>query len=177
MEVRNSHPCSQSIPPATVNDLIKISGLMNFSKIAEKILGKFIISDMSTTRDPSQYGNDHYLIKMINEILVSVDRNNVSQKFAVFCSMIDWKQAFDRQCPTLGVQSFVRNGVRSSLIPLLISYFQDRRMIVKWHGQESTMRKLNGGGPRELSLASWSTCPRVTTTPLLSNRKKIQIYR
>ena len=82
---------------------------MNFSKIAEKILEKFIVADMSATRDPSQYGNEkglsvnQYLIKMIQEILVSVDRNSVSEKFAVFCSMIDWKQAFDRQCPTLGV--------------------------------------------------------------------------
>ena len=62
--------------------------------------------------------------------------------------MIDWKQAFDRQCPTLGVQSFVKNGVRNSLIPLLINYFQDRRMIVKWNGEESTLRKVNGGGPQ-----------------------------
>ena len=109
---------------------------------------------MSKTRDPSQYGNqkgisvNHYLIKMINEILISVDRNTVNEKFAVFCSLIDWKQAFDRQCPTLGVKSFVKNGVRNSLIPLLVNYFQDRQMIVKWHGKESTLRKLIGGGPQ-----------------------------
>ena len=62
--------------------------------------------------------------------------------------MVDWRQAFDRQCPTLGVKSFVKNGVRNVLIPLLVSYFEDRRMIVKWHGEESRMRKLNGGGPQ-----------------------------
>ena len=85
---------------------------------------------------------------MINEILISVDTNSVAEKIAVFCSMIDWRQAFDRQDPTLGVQSFVRNGVRNSLIPLLINYFQERRMVVKWHGQEPSLRKLNGGGPQ-----------------------------
>ena len=147
-------PAAKVYPPATVNDLRKISGLKNLSKIAEKILGDFLISDMSKTRDPSQYGNEkgvsvnHYLIKMIHEILISVDKNTATEKFAVFCSLIDWRQAFDRQCPTLGVQSFVRNGVRSKLIPLLISYFQDRRMIVKWHGLESNLKKLNGGGPQ-----------------------------
>ena len=109
---------------------------------------------MSKTRAPSQYGNEkgvsvnHYLIKMINEILVSVDHNSASEKFAVFSSLIDWKQAFDRQCPTLGVQSFANNGVRNSLIPLLINYFVDRKMIVKWHGKESTTRDLIGGGPQ-----------------------------
>ena len=109
---------------------------------------------MAKTRDPAQYGNEkglsvnHYLINMINEILVCVDKNTAAEKFAVFCSLVDWKQAFDRLCPTLGVQSFVRNGVRSSLIPLLISYFQDRRMVVKWNGVESSMKTLNGGGPQ-----------------------------
>ena len=85
---------------------------------------------MSASRDPSQYGNEkgisvnHYLIKMINEILTCLDTDTANEKNAAFCSLIDWKQAFDRQCPTLGVQSFVNNGVRGSLIPLLISYFQ-----------------------------------------------------
>ena len=46
------------------------------------------------------------------------------------------------------MQSFVNNGVRNSLIPLLINYFQERRMIVKWHGVETKLRKLIGGGPQ-----------------------------
>jgi hypothetical protein len=147
-------PSPKVYPPLSVEDLRNISGLKNFYKIGEKIFGKILISDMSYTRDPSQYGNEkgisvnHYLIRMINEILTSVDRNTANEKFAVFCSLIDWKQAFDRQCPTLGVKSFVKNGVRNSLVPLLINYFEDRQMIVKWHGQESTTRKLTGGGPQ-----------------------------
>ena len=147
-------PVAKVNPPEKVSDLRKISGLKNFSKIAEKLLGSFLISDMSQVRDPSQYGNqkgvsvNHYLIKMIHEILVSLDTNSATEKFAVFCSMVDWKQAFDRQCPTLGVQAFVQNGVRNSLIPLLINYFQDRRMIVKWREVESSLKKLKGGGPQ-----------------------------
>ena len=143
-------PVAKVQPPASVSDLRKISGLKNFSKIAEKMLGKFIISDMSKSRDPSQYGNqkgvsvNHYLIKMIHQILSSLDSTNQSEKFAVFCSLIDWKQAFDRQCPTLGVQAFVENGVRNTLIPLLVSYFENRRMIVKWHAVESRQKKLKG---------------------------------
>ena len=62
--------------------------------------------------------------------------------------MVDWSKAFDRQDPKLGIQSFIRNGVRASIIPLLISFFQDRKMIVKWHGLTSTKRDLPGGGPQ-----------------------------
>ena len=93
---------------------------------------------MADSRDQSQYGNEkgvsvnHYLIKMINEILLAVDKNTANEKFAVLCTMIDWSQAFDRQCPKLGINSFMKNGVRRSLIPLLISYLQNRRMRVKW---------------------------------------------
>ena len=88
-------PAAKIHPPATVNDLRKISGLKNFSKIAEKILGKLLIADMAKSRDSSQYGNEkglsvnHYLIKMINQILESLDGNNISEKFAVFCTMVD----------------------------------------------------------------------------------------
>ena len=110
-----------------------------------------MISDMSEKRDKSQYGNEkgvsvnHYLIKMSNAILLAVDRNTDNEKFAVLCTMIDWRQAFDRQCPKLGIQSFMQNGVRRSLIPLLVSYFQNRKISVKWHGLLSKLRSLNGG--------------------------------
>ena len=174
-------PAPKVYPTPSVNELRKISGLKNLSKIAEKILGAVLISDMSATRDPSQYGNEkgisvnHYLIKMINEILVSVDKNTANEKFAVWCSLIDWKQAFDRQCPTLGVQSFVNNGVRNCLVPLLINYFENRKMIVKWHGQESTVRDLIGGGPQG---ALWGILEYLAqsngNTDYVSNEKKFK---
>ena len=104
-----------------------------------------------------------------------VDKNSENEKFAVWCSLIDWKQAFDRQCPTLGVQSFVDNGVRSSLIPLLINYFQNRRMIVKWHDEESKTRTLNGGGPQG---ALWGILEYLSqsnsNTDFIENRKKFK---
>ena len=147
-------PVPKVYPPKNVSQLRKISGLKNFSKVTEKIIGDLMLNDMKKTRDQSQYGNEkgvsvnHYLVKMIDEILKRVDRNSVYEKFAVFCTMVDWKQAFDRQCPRLGIQSFIRNGVRRTLIPLLINYFQNRKMVVKWHGTVSSLRELNGGGPQ-----------------------------
>ena len=74
---------------------------------------------------------------------------------AILATLVDWKQAFPRQCPTLGVQSFIKNGVRPALIPLLINYFQGRRMKVKWQGEESSERKLKGGGPQGSTFGLW----------------------
>ena len=38
--------------------------------------------------------------------------------------------------------------MRPSLIPLLIRYFQERSVVVKWHGKESKKRHVPGGGPQ-----------------------------
>ena len=94
----------------------------------------------------------HYLINMINKILTSLDRNNQHEAMAVIANYIDWSSAFDRQCPKLAIQSFIENGVRSSLIPVLINYFQNRQMSVKWHGKLSKLRELPGGGPQGCSM-------------------------
>ena len=61
-----------------------------------------------------------------------LDKNNKEEANAVLLQLVDWSQAFDRQCPELAVKSFIENGVRKSLIPVLVNYFQNRKMIVKW---------------------------------------------
>ena len=65
-------PAAKKFPSSTFEDLRKISGLKNFSKIAEKYLGTFLISDMSENRDVSRLSTEtrisvnHYLINMIH---------------------------------------------------------------------------------------------------------------
>ena len=88
----------------------------------------------------------HYLIKMLHQILKAVDTNSQSEAFAAIIGMVDWSKAFDRQCHILGLQSFIDNGVRSSFIPIHINHFQNRRMTVKWNGCTSSTQSLNGGG-------------------------------
>ena len=118
----------------------------------DKILGELIIADMSKTRDLSQFGNEkkmsrhHYLIQMLHRILISVEKNSKNEAFAVILEMIDWSQAFDRLSHDIGVRSFLKNGVRHSLIPILVNYYENRNMQVKWNGTISTTRSLNGGG-------------------------------
>ena len=93
--------------------------------------------------------------KMIDRILEALDRNAKGESCAVLATLVDWKQAFPRQCPKLGVESFIKNDVRPSLIPLLINYFQGRHMKVKWHGVLSAIRELKGGGPQGSTFGIW----------------------
>ena len=154
-------PVPKENPPKSVEQLRNISGLLNLDKIAEKIISKMMIADMKDQIDPSQFANQkglsiqHYLVKMIDKILKSVDRNSKKESLAVLATLVDWKQAFPRQCPKLGVQSFIKNGVRPALIPLLINYFQSRKMKVKWHGEVSEVRELKGGGPQGSTFGIW----------------------
>ena len=97
----------------------------------------------------------HYLVRLIHRILTSVDKNCKSEVNAVICMFIDWKQAYSRQCHTLGVKSFMKNGVRPALIPLLIGSFEDRQMKVKWHGKFSKSRNLPGSGAMGANLGNW----------------------
>ena len=151
-------PAPKVYPPQTTRDLRKIAGTPNFSRIFEKFLAEIMIEDMKPTRDPSQYGNSkgvstqHYLIKMIDRILTVLDKNNQQEANAVLAKLVDWSQAFDRQSPLLGIKSFINNGVLKAIIPVLISYFQNRKMKVKWRDTLSTVRDLPGGGPQGCSL-------------------------
>ena len=85
-------------------------------------------------------------MKIIHTILLKLDNNQKGDTFAVIAALIDWEQAFPRQCPTLGVQSWITYGVRPALIPLPMDFFRNRVMLVRWHGVTSSERTLSGSG-------------------------------
>ena len=140
--------------PKTRDDLRNISGLMNLNKVMEKIVCPLIVEDMRSSLDKSQFANQpglstqHYLIKLIDRILSVTDKSSKGECVAVLATMIDWKKAFPMLDHTLGVKSFVRNGVRASLIPILASFFERRSMRVAWRGKLSSERPLPGSGPQ-----------------------------
>ena len=116
---------------------------------------------MKSKLDPSQFGNQkkksvqHYLVRMIHRILTNLDNNMKGEVNAVLALFVDWKAAYSHQCHKLGIQSFIRNGVRPSLIPVLISYFQKRQMRVKFHGEISEKRHQPGSGAQGSTLGNW----------------------
>ena len=135
-----STPVPKVHPPGSISKLRNISGLLSFDKITEKLISEIIVNDMEKNIDPKQYGNQrglsiqHYLIEMIHRILSTLDKTSKKETFAVIANLVDWNNAFPRQCPKLGVEAFLKCGVRPSLIPILVNYFQNRTMRVKWHG-------------------------------------------
>ena len=68
---------TKGLSPEKLKDLRKISGLMNFSKVTDKIIAELISDDITHSRDRAQYGNQknvsiqHYLIKLLHKVLTS----------------------------------------------------------------------------------------------------------
>ena len=68
----------------------------------------------------------------------------------VIATLIDWS---------------IIDGVRNCLIPVLMSFFEDRLMLVKWHGVISSTKSLPGGGPQGTSLGLWSFLSQTNDNP------------
>ena len=94
------------------------------------------------------------VIAQYTAYVTSVDRNSKGDINAVLAMFVDWKSAYSHQCHTLGITSFIKNGVRPSLIPLLTNYFKKRVMRVKHHGQVSDPRDQPGSGAQGATLGN-----------------------
>ena len=94
-------PTPKQYPPESMEFLRPISNLCNLNKIMEKMISELVISDMSTKLDPSQYGNQkhtsiqHYLVRLLNQILSNVDRNSKGEVNAVLCMLTGNKHTQD----------------------------------------------------------------------------------
>ena len=92
-------------------------------------------------------GTEHVFVNFVYRILKLLD-NDHSTSPAVIASFVDWRGAFDRQDPTITINKFIKFGVRSSLVPVLIDYLRNRQMKVKLNGEESESHGLIGGSPQ-----------------------------
>ena len=138
--------------PKVFKDLRKISCTSDFSKLYEGFLKEWILNDIHPNLDPSQYGNeagtgtDHLLLAFVDKVLKLLD--TTENYTAVIAAMVDWRAAFDRQDPTLAINKFLKLGLRPSLVQIIVSYLQDRKMTVKFNEKISETHDLPGGGPQ-----------------------------
>ena len=145
-------PVPKITHPKIIKDLRKISSTSDFSKVYESFLKDWIMEDISQKIDIGQFGGqkglgtEHLIVCLVDRILKLLD--DKQEMSAVIAALVDWSVAFDRQDPTLAIKNFLNIGVRPSLIPVIVSYLKDRKMKVKFNGEESKEHSLNGGGPQ-----------------------------
>ena len=125
-----------------MSDLRKIALTSDYAKLLEMFLKDWILEDISENLDPSQYGarkgsgTEHLLVAFTDRILKLLD--SVRERSAVIASAVDWANAFDRMDPTITTRKLITTGLRPSLVSILVSYMENRRMIVRFNGAEST---------------------------------------
>ena len=150
-------PLEKVSKPSKLSEYRKIAKTSEFSKLFEGFLKDWILNDIEDELDPSQFGGrkgsstEHLVVCYVDRVLKLLD--STTAMAAVIAAAADWASAFDRTDPTLTAAKLVKVGLRPSLIPILISYMSDRKMIVKFQGVESTPQKLVGGGGQGTLLA------------------------
>ena len=75
-------------------------------------------------------GTEHLLVAMMDRVLGQLDQVGMR---AVIKAAVDWAAAFSRTDPTLTITKFIKMGVRSSLINILIEFLDQRQMTVKYN--------------------------------------------
>ena len=94
-------------------------------------------------------GTEHLIVALMDRVLSLLDKPGMR---AVIATAVDWASAFSRTDPTLTITKFVKMGVRSSLINILIEFIDERKMSVNFNSAESKLYTLIGGGPQ----GSWT---------------------
>jgi hypothetical protein len=135
----------------TCDDVRKVASTSDYSKIFETFLRDWITEDIGDKIDINQFagkkgvGTEHMLVAMMDRVLGQLDKVGMR---AVIKAAVDWASAFSRTDPTLTITKFIKMGVRSSLINILIEFLEERQMTVKFNSEESTLYSLIGGGPQ-----------------------------
>ena len=168
--------------PTSISHLRKISCTSDFSKLFENILKDMILEDSERNFDQSQYGGrkgvgtEHMVVCYVDRILKLLD--STRQKSAVISSATDWVSAFDRIDPTILSTKLINIGIRESIIPILIAYLTDRKMIVKYNGAQSDPRTLIGGAPQGTLLAGikYNIASSDCAAKIVSSEDKFRYY-
>ena len=137
--------------PETEDDLRPISLTPFFSKVMEHFVVMWLLNIFGHKLDFRQYGGlkgnsiNHYLMELLNFILYNQDN---SEPTAILACLVDFSKAFNRQNHNLLITKLSDLGVPSWLLKLVISFLQDRSMIIRYNGASSSPVPLPGGGPQ-----------------------------
>ena len=136
--------------PESENELRNISKTQFLSKVYESFVGQWLLKYIEPFLDPGQCGLKgqsitHYLIKLLHFVHSYLD---LKQPHAVLAALIDLSKAFNRVNHSLLIQDLYDMKTPSWLLNIMVSYLSERKMKMKYLGQESKMRMLPAGGPQ-----------------------------
>ena len=144
-------PISKTQQPETEDDLRPIALTSFFSKVMEKFVVMWLLETIGEKLDIRQYGGirgnsvQHYLIEFMNFILYNQDS---PEPTAILACLVDFSKAFNRQDHSIIITKLSDMGVQPWLLKLVISFLSNRKMVVRYKGEVSSIKELPGGGPQ-----------------------------
>ena len=157
-------PLKKCPKPETEDDVRGIGLTPWVSKQLERVVLQWIWPYIQPHLDPDQMGGmpgcsvEHYIIKMVDFILKSMDGDSNA---AVIALPVDYSKAFNRMRHSNILNSLETMNVPTCAIKLIKSYLTQRSMCVRYRGKESTFHSLPGGGPQGGLLTSILFCVQV----------------
>jgi hypothetical protein len=139
----------------TVKDVRKIASTSDYAKIYESILRGWIVADIGAKININQFagkkgvGTEHMMVMLVDRVLSLLDQPGMT---AVVMGAVDWMGAFDRQDPTKTAIKLINMGLRPSLVPVILEFLEDRKMVVRYNSATSKWYDLVGGSPQ----GSWN---------------------
>ena len=133
----------------TEDDIRNISLTADMSKDFEKFLIDWLEPYVSPKIDPGQFGGRkgnsliQYLVLLLNFILSHTDNDGISQ--SVIIALCDYSKGFNRINHSKVIIRLSDWGVPGWLLRILISYLQERTMVLKYNGATSSPQPLPGG--------------------------------
>ena len=143
-------PVPKVASPKSFSELRPISVTPRFSKLWESMITPYITSDIHPSIDLSQFGNmpglctSDYLVQLFYHILSHLD----TPGSAASACLIDFSKAFDRVNHTIAVNKLMQLGMRSSLVPSICSFLENRTQQVKLGGALSPCLPTSCGLPQ-----------------------------
>ncbi|XP_003730516.1 uncharacterized protein LOC100891003 [Strongylocentrotus purpuratus] len=134
----------------TIGDLRPISLTDHFAKILVKSISKWLVGDIGSAIDKSQYGNrkgystTHYLIDVLNTIY----RNAENPKTVTTLVATDFSKPFDRIDHGLAVSKLLEMGASPSLVAWISSFLSNREQCVRYMSQLSDWMEISAGAPQ-----------------------------
>ena len=144
-------PISKVPQPETEDDLRPIALTSFFSKVMEQFVVMWLLEIIGGKLDLRQYGGirgnsvQHYLVELMNFILYNQDS---PEPTAVLACLVDFSKAFNRQDHSILITKLSDLGVPSWLLKIVISFLSNRKMVIRYKGETSSLKKLPGGGPQ-----------------------------
>ena len=172
-------PIFKSGDPTDVTNYRPISVLLILSKIAERYVHNALYTflcenDLIYFRQSgfrSKHSTETALIKIIDDLLFSLDKDRVSGMV-----LVDYRETFDMIDHTLLLKKLEMYGISRESLQWLTFYLKDRRQLVKLGDKQSSVAIVRHGIPQGSILGPLLFIVFINDLPLYVTSSRIDLY-